>query len=121
MPSKQELKATEDMIFGKNRVQKSKVAKERFGDEDYVASRSQYVTEFKTCAKEQARAFDAFMHTVKKEIAIREFYGNPDLSGRLEDILRLLDEIENWGIGEGFYDEDLIAEYDDYHRQYFDD
>lgn len=116
MPSKAELKATENMIFGKSKMQKSKVAKDRFGEEDYVAMRSQYLAEFKECAKEQARAFDALMQTIKREEAIRESYGNPDQSGRIEDILRLLDEIEGWGIGDGFYDEDIIAEFDDYHR-----
>lgn len=116
MPSKQELKATEDMIFGKNRVQKSKVRKGGIDDDSYVAMRTEYVGKFKEVLREQSQTFDAFVKAIEKEKALREQYGSPDQSGRIEDIENLIDEIMNWGLGIGFYDEDLIAEFDDNHH-----
>lgn len=116
MPSKQELKATEDMIFGKSRVQKSKVRKGVIDDESYVAMRTEYIGKLREISREQEQALDAFEKAIEKEKALREQYGNPDQSGMLEDIENLIGEITNWGVGSGYYDEDVIAEFDDNHR-----
>ena len=116
MPSKAELKAVEENIFGKNRVQKSKVRKGGIDDDSYVAMRTEYIGRFKEVSREQGQALDAFVKAIENEKALREQYGNPDQSGRIEDIENLIDEIKNWGVGSGFYDEDLIAEYDDNHQ-----